>query len=297
MRAAVAGVLVLAAVGAQASTAAAVGEPGQPAWTLATLGRGEVELPVALAGEAVSVPFDAPAGTRQGTGRWYLGRLDFELERSTVDLLHGRREQLARTPRIAGSVRNFLQDRGLQAGSNTLAVRLERYGGARVHAARVLESTGVLGTAKGPAKLRLEVPIHDRSLRVGDEFAVPYRVINAGDRAPEYARVSAQFDRAMLAAVGPTTRKLDRSAPTSAGRFRFRARRAGRTEVLVGVRSTANRPGAQVSIRIDGRASGGGISRWWTGLGALGVLLLSAAVLVAFTPAGRRSGTAPEGHA
>jgi hypothetical protein len=330
-----AGALVIAAAGVLLPAAAFAAESAGPVWTLQALGRPALDLPVGQPVDEVTLPFDAPPGTRQGSGSWYVGRLDFELELdpasrgglvylslstngrasvmvkvqtsrrahrlhvrwSTVDLFHGRREHVSHSARIAASASNFLQDRGIQGGQNTLGFRLERYGGARVRSARVRESSGVVVTPKGPARLRLEVPVRDRNLQVGDEFSVPYRVTNVGDRAPQSVRISAQFDADMLVPVGPVARRLEPRAHLNEGRFRFRARRAGTTDVMVAVRSTANRPGAQVSVRIDAPPAAGAVSAWWKGLGATGLVLLAAAAVVAFAGSGRRSASAREGRA
>lgn len=322
-----AGTAVLAALGALAPTAAMAAEPPGPAWTLRSLGRPALDMPVAQAVEEQSVAFEAPPGTRQGAGRWYLARLDFALELdpgsgdglvylslltngrasvmvklqtsrragrlrvrwSTVDLLHGRREHVTTSPSIAATADNFLQDSGLRPGSNSLSFRLERYGRARVRAARVLEDSGVVSSLKGPARLRLEVPVRDRRLRVGDEFSLPYRVRNVGDRAPEWARISVQFDEHALTAVGPTTHRLDPRAAKSEGAFRFRARRAGRSDVFLSLDSTANHPGAQVSVRIDPPSAAPAGVRAWKALGGAGLVLLAAAAIVGLAPHRRRT--------
>jgi hypothetical protein len=69
---------VIAAAASALVPAAAVAS--DPAWTLRSLGQPALQLPVSEpVGEHV-VAFDAPAGTRQGGDRWYLGRLHFALE-------------------------------------------------------------------------------------------------------------------------------------------------------------------------------------------------------------------------
>jgi hypothetical protein len=298
-----------------------------PAWTLRSLGQPALRLsPAEPVGQA-AVDFNAPPGTRQGGPLWYLGRLHFELELdpssgpglvylslltndrsailvkfttgrhrgrlrvrwNTVDLLHGRREHVASSATITAEAKNFLQDRGLRPGANALAFRLERYGRARVRAATILEDSGVISSRLGPAHVRLAVPVHDRDLHVGDTFSVPYAVRSTGDRHPERLRIAASFDHRTLTAIGTTERRLDPRARTSRGRFRFRAARAGTTRVLLAVDSTANRPGAEVAVRVESAAiGGGGRPGRWIGLGALGIALLVAAGVVGLAPPGRR---------
>ena len=329
-----AGALVIAAAGVLLPAAAFAAESAEPVWTLQALGRPALDLPVGQPVDEVTVPFDAPPGTRQASGSWYVGRLDIELELdpasrgglvylslstngraavmvkvqtsrrahrlhvrwSTVDLFRaprarqpfgsdrGLRIQLSPRPRHSGRPEHArIPPRALRRRAGPLRT------GARV--------SGVVVTRKGPARLLLKVPVRDRDLQVGDEFSVPYRVTNVGDRPPESVRISAQFDADILAPVGPVARRLDPRAHVNEGSFRFRARRAGTTDVMVAVRSTANRPRAQVSVRIDAPPAAGAVRAWWKGLGAIGLVLLAAAAVVAFAGSGRRSASAREGRA
>jgi hypothetical protein len=317
---------VAMAVGASAASAPAASEP---AWTLQSLGQPALQLPVHEHVGEQTVPFDVPSTAPSAQKRWYLGRLHFEIkfDRSsgpglvyvslltndraailvkfrtkrrhgrlrvlwnTVDLLHGRRDHTTASPRIMEKVSNFLQDRGLRPGPNTLAFRIERYGRARVRAATVLEDSGVLSTIRGPAHLTLEVPVRDRRIAVGDQFSLPYVVRSTGDRSPERVSVAVQYDQRALTALGATTRRLDPHASTWHGRFRLRAKRAGTTHVLLGVKSTANRPGADIAVRVDRGVAGVSASRWWKGLGGLGLLLLAAAAIIGLVSRARPSDT------
>lgn len=148
----------------------------------------------------------------------------------------------------------------------------------------VHDDSGVIGSRRGPAHVRLEVPVHDRQLPVGDTFSIPYVVRSTGDRRPERVSITAGYDERALEAVGATTRQLDLRARTTRGEFGFRARRAGSTQVLLTVKSTANRPGAEVAVRIDPAAAGGGGSGWWAALGALGLVLVAAAATIELVP-------------
>jgi hypothetical protein len=313
------------AVGTLATTAA---QASEPAWTLRSLGHPALQLPLDKpAGEQV-VSFEAPTSTPPGNKRWYLGRLRFAIEFApssgpglvylslltndraailvkfkakrrggrlrvlwnTVDLLHGRRDHATSSPRITGEALNFLQDRGLRPGPNTLTFRIERYGRARVRAATVLEDSGVLSSRRGPAHLTLQVPVRDRRIGVGDEFSLPYVVRSTGDRQPEQVSIAVQYDERALTAVGATARRLDPHATTSRGRFRLRAKRVGSTRVLMGVKSSANRPGAEIAVKVDPASASSGASSWWKGLGGLGLVLLAAAAIVGFAPRVRSTG-------
>jgi hypothetical protein len=317
------------AVGTFATTAQA----SEPAWTLRSLGHSALQLPLdQRVGEQV-VSFDAPNTTPPGDKRWYLGRLRFAIDFepssgpglvylslltndraailvkfkttrrrgrlrvlwNTVDLLHGRRDHATSSPRVTGRALNFLQDRGLRPGPNKLAFRIERYGRARVHAATVLDNSGVLSSRRGPAHISLDVPVHDRRIRVGDEFSLPYVVRSTGDRQPEQVSIAVHYDERALTAVGATARRLDPHAKISRGRFRLRAKRVGSTRVLIGVQSTTNRPGAEIAVRVDPATAGGAASRWWKALGGLGLILLTAAAIVAFAP--RVRSTSPRRNA
>jgi hypothetical protein len=54
--------------------------------------------------------------------------------------------------------------------------------------------------------------------------------------------------------------------------------------VLLGVKSTANRPGAEIAVRVEPGSASARASGWWKGLGGLGLLLLVAAAIVGFAP-------------
>jgi hypothetical protein len=144
-------------------------------------------------------------------------------------------------------------------------------------------SSGVLSSRRGPAHLALAVPVRDRRIGVGNEFSLPYVVRSTGDRRPERVSIALQYDERALTAIGATARRLGPHARISRGRFRLRAKRAGSTRVLVGVKSTANRPGAEIAVHVD-PSSASGASGWWKGLGGLGLALLAAAAIIAFAP-------------
>jgi hypothetical protein len=320
-----ASVVVAIALGAPAASAVA----SEPAWTLRSLGQPALQLPVDKRVGQQTVPFDVPSTAPSAEQRWYLGRLHFaiEFDRSsgpglvylslltndraailvkfttqrrhgrlrvlwnTVDLLHGRRDHVTASPRIMEKVSNFLQDRGLHPGPNTLAFRIERYGRARVRAATVLEDSGVLGTPRGPAHLTLEAPVRDRRIGVGDQFSLPYIVRSTGDRRPERLSVGVQYDKRALTAVGATTRRLDPHASTGTDAFACAPDEPGRHACCWASRAPPIAPVPEIAVQVDRGSVGGSASRWWTRLGGLGLLLLAVAAIVGFAPRTRPSDT------
>jgi hypothetical protein len=255
---------------------------------------GEHRFPLRADVERVSVAYRLPAGAKQGAPDWYLVRLDLRLVLdptsgnglayvsaltngraaaqvkletrrgaaglettwSTVGLLDGRVERTTSARTIEVRFRNYLQLAGVKPGRNLLTFQLERYGDVKLRSVRILPDSGIEVSPLSPARVRLEVRLPEGEVAAGDRFTVRYRLTNAGDRAAHDVVVLPTFPESALRVVGAPERRHEvlRSGQQTSGALTFEALAAGRFEVALAVRSSANRPAALIDIPV--RASG-----------------------------------------
>ncbi|MGH3033222.1 MAG: hypothetical protein ACRDON_01530 [Gaiellaceae bacterium] len=280
---------------------------------------GDQRFPLRADVERLSVAYRLPAGAEQGEPDWYLVRLHLRLALdprsgnglayvsaltngraaaqvkletrrgaaglettwSTVGLLEGRVERTTSARTIGVRFRNYLQLAGVRPGRNVLTFQLERYGVVQLRSLRILPDSGIEVSPLSPARVRLELTLPEGEVAAGDRFTVRYRLTNAGDRAAQDVVVLPSFPEGVLRVVGARERRYEalRGGDRAAGAFTFEALTAGRFQVALAVRSSANRPAAlvEVSVQTPTTVSGRGTS--W--LVAPAATLTAAALLAA----------------
>lgn len=288
----------------------------------AVLLAGDQRFPLQADVERLSTAYRLPAGAKQGEPRWYLVRLHLRLALdpgsgnglayvsaltngraaaqvkletrrgaaglqttwSTVGLLNGRVERTTSARTIEVRFRNYLQLAGVKPGRNVLMFQLERYGAVKLRSVRILPDSGIEVSPLSPARVRLEVTLHEREIAARDRFAVRYRLTNAGERTARDVVVRPTFSKSALRVVGPRERRHEalRGGDRATGTLTFEALTAGRFQVALDVRSSANHPAALIEVRVQAPAAA------VSGRGGAWVVALAAAVGAAALLAARR---------
>lgn len=262
---------------------------GVGVWTLAALGCENTPVAVDQAVEQASLHFRLPSNARQGPDTWYLIRLHFTLEIdsasdngflyvsgltneksaaliklavnktqdelsttvSSVSLVDGQNKRVEHSRFLDITYKNYLQIEGVRPGENVLTFQLERYGGARARSLEIWNDSGIEVSTLAPAKLELDVKVPRRRVTVGGIFTVPFTLINTGGQLAKDIVVSAATPGDGLEVVGETTRGFaSLEHQREQGAFPIKALRAGRYQLGVQVRSSANRPVALVEVEV-----------------------------------------------
>ena len=255
-------------------------------WDLRSLGSQPLDL---RAGERRELAFVLPVGARQGPGRWYRLRMDVRvtlapgsgdgnvyvvgstngraaemakvrvqggassaprLAWSTLDLLHGPASGVVRGREVTLSSENYVQDRGVRPGANTLTFDVETLGKVRVESVTILPGSGLRVTAERPAHLVLEPRLPAERPAVGETLTVPYVITNDGDVAARNVRIEATSEsRALRLAGAPRTIETLAGGQRFDGEIRVRPTRAGnyRFELAAGT-DNANRPLVEIAV-------------------------------------------------
>lgn len=239
------------------------------AWTLERLGYGAVSFreDEAHASQEQTRRYALPRQVFQGPGHWYSIRLHFRVVfrrdaipgtfsvtaftnghacalvifdvtrrhgklRVTADSLgeiDGRVVQTnaSRTHELV--FRNFLANRGVKPGVNTITFGLSQNVFPLFERLVIFPDTAIEHSVKGPAKIRLSVTLDPPRIDVGDDVRVSYRVVNNG-RTPRSARIEASVgDSALELRDGPRVRMRvwRRADEPLTGAFVVRPRHAG----------------------------------------------------------------------
>lgn len=244
-------------------------------------------------GESIQVAsYILPAGAQQGSGAWYLAHLRFAIEFneqsgegfayvsvhtndraviqvkfaatqregalvvnwSTVDLLDGRQERETTDRRIEVANANYLQTAGVQAGVNTLTLRVEQHQGLKIDRLEVFDDSGIEYTPVGPAKLKLTVLLEEQRVRVGETFSIGYALHNEGDRLVEGVVEAVHSQQALATSDDAPQQVTVDAGSTQTGELLFTALLAGQHQVMLRVKSGSNRPGAVVGVRVENDA-------------------------------------------
>ena len=179
----------------------------------------------------------------------------------TEDLLVGARSGAVCGRRLKLSSTNVLPIRGVRPGVNKLAINVRRFGSIRWDALRVLPSSGLTVSRRGPGKLHFESTKLPDGVTVGDEFVVPIVLRNVGNRKVRRVVVQHEVERRGESnAHGPIVARGSRRCrfpEIGAGRgvrcaFRFKAKSAGRQEVAIVASGPANRPVEVFEVLVEG---------------------------------------------
>lgn len=152
--------------------------------------------------------------------------------------------------------RNFVQDKGIRGGANTLSFRIETFGRAGLERATVLPGSGVYRTSSGPARVVLDVRQRG-ALRAGKPATVELVVRNTGMRPARQIRVGLD-DAAGLRLTLESHRPFS-LAPGEAKILRaiVRAEKPGSYRVTFAADASSNAPAATIELQIAPRADGG----------------------------------------
>lgn len=319
----VAALTTLAVIGTYPGTARA-GEPARISsfgfWSLGRLG---VPGPVVLrrGARVRSVSYVLPESAAQGSGSWYLVRLNFTLVVSATSApgvvyveaktqghagasveFHvgrkGRRRALAwnaigivdgiqrgttASRLVDVRFRNYVQERGVTGGVNTLSFDYVELGGARVDRVEIRPSSGIEHTDRSPALVRFGIPARSKDIHVGDRFSIPFALRNDGGRSAGAVKVHIDYPNGDLRLLGTADRVYRTVDGGVRGRFDFDAVRLGRHAVGIFATSRSNHPGVEIQIEVVPRPSG----RPWWGLALLGVGVAGVAAVTVHSVKGR----------
>jgi hypothetical protein len=299
-----------------------VGDRG--VWTLTRLGGHDLRFPLRSNPEFRAIRYRLPAGARQGTtGTWYLVRLHFRIafakaggdglayvgaatdgrpaamvkfkstgsasgsrriEMSSVDLVDGYKQRTLDADSVDVHYTNYLQDRGVRGGVNTLSFRLDRFGDLKVRELQVLADSAIVVSGRGPAKLVLRAHVPSERVHAGDTFTIWVDRRNRGGRPARDVSVEATPADQGLEVVSAKRLSAGTVAKRLRGAFEIRALAPGRHKIELDVSSNTSRPAVVVDVDVgEGSA---GMSVLGTRVGGLASVL--AAIVIAGTAARRR---------
>jgi hypothetical protein len=262
-------------------------------WDLSRLGAPDLDPLVTPEQTESSAPFRLPPGSTQGPRRWYLihmhivpevslqsgsgllsviGSTDDHaaaeatirvsarpgkpplLRWSTFDLVNGSRKGTAHGERLDLDTQNYLQNRGVRGGANTLTFAVKSYGHVKVTRISVVRDSGIRVSNLSPPHLKLDASIPMRQVHTGDTFCLPYRLTDDGDRAAVRGAIGLQSLSGVLKVVGRRSRKFRRLAggKNLTGCFHVHALRAGKARIDVSAGAeNANHPAVSIAGRVS----------------------------------------------
>jgi len=265
---------------------------------------------------SASVFFTLPPNAAQGAaGRWFVVRLHFELllaakgagfadvsalvnRRSaalaefevgkdrarysweSAGAINGREHGSGRTGRPHELwLTNYAQFKSIHGGRNKLTFQVEEYDGVAVRKIRVFADSGVVVTSIPPGKLKLKVAPTSRhgAVSQGKVLRLPFQLTNVGGCPARDVEIGVIYPHEAVEVVGPRTVKIGVLRREARGVFAFRFVRPGTHRLLIGVNSSANRPGVVIDVPV--RSSGS--SRRALFLWLSGVFVAGAAVFTA----------------
>jgi hypothetical protein len=238
--------------------------------------------------------FRLGAGSRQGPRSWYVGHLHFQLtlarlqgggrvyisadtnertfaqvefERvgrgirwSTYDLFGGESEGLFTDRDVEISFYNYLQDKGVLPGTNSIQLHVEQFGAARVERVITYSDSAIQKTSRSPYPLALTIRPLDGRVTVGDQFRIKFTLAtrNDGDRLEQVA-LEPTYDKSRLRIVPPIPKTSFETLRGSAdGILVFEPLQAGGHKLGFLANSNINNPGTTLLVQVDPRRE-----RWY----------------------------------
>ena len=252
-------------------------------------------------------------GSRQGGPSWFVGHLHFRItlsrlqgdarvyvsadtnertfaqiefeardERirwSTYDLFRGATQGLSRHRTAEISFFNYLQNRGVRPGRNSIRLHVEQFGNARVDELIVLPDSAIHTTRRSPHPLSLEVKPLDGQAQVGESFRVRFTLApKRGYDQLEDVGIRAVYNHSELRLQRPlpeaTFPRLRRKVH---GVFLFQALDAGSHDIEFQASSDINNPSVGLRVQVAPRSE-----RWFeSGSGHFGAALLAMGLVLA----------------
>jgi hypothetical protein len=296
--------------------ALAVSAPARAA-DVFTLQRDLVFGPSVLASRTQEVPFELPAGARQGEDAWYLVRLHYRIElephsragrayvlastngeacaqityltrrdaegllveQNELGLVRGARIVRSRSTVHELTFRNFLLLSGVRGGRNVLTVEVQQHEGARVRSVRVYADSAIERSPYGPARLDLEPVLDSRRVELGARFTVGFRVRNPSDRVAAPGSVRVETGEG-LSVRGRASAPFARVRPGAAaeGSFELVADDLGEHDIGLAANSLSGSPAARVQVEVV--RGEGSRSLWWTAAAFAVVVCAAVAALL-----------------
>jgi hypothetical protein len=285
-------------------------------WSLRELGGPEPAVLSPGTQRSISVQYELPKGASQGVGEWYIIHLQvrvavaaesgngviyvqaktddhacalveisprrqgggLETRWNAVGIIDGIQGGTQHGRTVSIDYRNYLQVKGVQPGLNTLTIEYQELGGAHIERVDVLPGTALERTRQSPALVNLGIPSLREEIRVGEDFVIPFKLRNDGDRSAGRMVVEVQYPHEALRLRGTPRRRFALgSGPPAVGNFDFKALAPGTHVVGVFASTRSNRPGAELRIRVLPAAQASG-TRWSWAL-VVGAAIAGAAVL------------------
>jgi hypothetical protein len=276
-----------AAATASAATAVTISRFGT--YTLARLGVTTQTLTASSLGRQVVVHYTLPAGTKEGSGHWFIVHVHATVELDpaakgygevtvsgagygsvsvvfkdagggsvrweTVGILDGAQTHVTRGRRVELRLANVLPYGAVHPGGDALVFSVEQPGASGPIRSWTLHDDSSLEYTKvGPALLKASLAHPVGPAQTGHRVVATLRLHNAGDRPVRRIRISAVLGTPGLRVIGPSVRRPS-ALPAGATAFESFALeplepRSHRVFFLVS--STANHPGVELNFRATG---------------------------------------------
>jgi hypothetical protein len=150
--------------------------------------------------------------------------------------------------------RNYLQIRGVRAGTNTFSVTLDVLRGRCFDGLAVFPDSGIGATRVRPDELRLLVPREPIVAVAGRPEEIPFALRRRGGRPDGALDVRLTLPSGFQAGGG-TTRHFERVGSLGRDSFEVVARAPGRYVVSLSVPRRYNQPTARVELQVVKRRS------------------------------------------
>lgn len=172
-----------------------------------------------------------------------------------VGIIDGTQRGLLRRSSVI-TFRNFVQDKGIHGGENTLSFRVETLGRPGLERVTVLPGSGVYRTPSGPARVVLDVR-KSGALRAGKPATLEVVVRNTGMRPA--TQIGVGLDGAAGLGVTLEPHRPFALAPGEARTLRaiVRADNPGSYQITFAANASSNLPATTIELRIAPRAHGG----------------------------------------
>jgi hypothetical protein len=162
----------------------------------------------------------------------------------------------------------------VRPGANTLTIRVEEYGRARVQGVRLLPDTAIGVTPVAIPRVHLVLKVHDQAVSPGTTFSIGFTLSATGAPVKQMA-IYPTFDPDVLDIVGPSAIRYRTIHGSITGAFKFKARHVKTTRIVISVQSSAdNQPSAAIRVRIDPGSHGAGATLGEAAIGIIGFALL-----------------------
>jgi hypothetical protein len=204
---------------------------------------------------------------------------DGRIRWGTYDLFRGATEGLSRHRTIEISFFNYLQNRGVRPGRNSIRLHVEQFGNTKVDELIVFPDSAILTTARSPHPLSLEIKPLDGRPQVGDSFHVRFTLAPKGRHDQlEDVGIRAIYNRSELRLQPPFPRATFPTLRRKVhGVFFFQALKAGSNDIEFQASSDINNPSVGLRVQVAPRSK-----RWFeSGGGQLGAALLTMGLVLA----------------